>query len=93
MKREVIDEIKWCNGEKAKKSYKNDKPILNSDNKIIDNIIQSEYNVTNKKDEYNEKMNSRDLMSLTYKNPFLTKDYLDVLDDQRNFLIPKNSSM
>ena len=93
MKREVMEEIKWTNGDKVNKSYKSQKPILNSDNKIVDNIIQSEYNVTNKKDEYNEKMNNRELMALTYKNPFLSKDYIDVLDDQRNFLIPKNSSI
>ena len=34
-------EKKWSNGEKYEKSYKNQKPIFNSNNEIIDNVIEN----------------------------------------------------
>lgn len=85
-------EKKWSNGEKYEKSYKNQKPIFNSNNKIIDNVIENKINSSKRNEIYNEKLQNRELITHTYQNPFLSKNYVDVLDDQTNFLIPKNSN-
>lgn len=83
---------KWTNGEKYEKSYKNQKPIFNSNNEIIDNVIENKINSSKRNEIYNEKLQNRELITHTYQNPFLSKNYVDVLDDQTNFLIPKNSN-
>lgn len=85
-------EKKWSNGEKYEKSYKNQKPIFNSNNEIIDNVIENKINSSKRNEIYNEKLQNRELITHTYQNPFLSKNYVDVLDDQTNFLIPKNSN-
>ncbi len=85
-------EKKWSNGEKYEKSYKNQKPIFNSNNEIIDNVIENKINSSKRNEINNEKIQNRELISHTYQNPFLNKNYVDVLDDQTNFLIPKNSN-
>lgn len=85
-------EKKWTNGEKYEKSYKNQKPIFNSNNEIIDNVIENKINSSKRNEIYNEKLQNRELITHTYQNPFLSKNYVDVLDDQTNFLIPKNSN-
>ena len=85
-------EKKWSNGEKYEKSYKNQKPIFNSNNQIIDNVIENKINSSKRNEINNEKIQNRELISHTYQNPFLNKNYVDVLDDQTNFLIPKNSN-
>jgi len=85
-------EKKWTNGEKYEKSYKNQKPIFDSNNKIIDNVIESKISSHKRNEIYNEKIQDRELVTHTYQNPFLSKNYVDVLDDQTNFLIPKNSN-
>ena len=88
----IIEEKKWSNGEKYEKSHKNQKPIFNSNNKIIDNVIENKINSSKRNEIYNEKLQNRQLITHTYQNPFLNKNYVDVLDDQTNFLIPKNSN-
>lgn len=88
----IIEEKKWSNGEKYEKSYKNQKPIFNSNNEIIDNVIENKINSSKRNEIYNEKIQNRELITHTYQNPFLSKNYVDVLDDQTNFLIPKNSN-
>lgn len=88
----IIEEKKWSNGEKYEKSYKNQKPIFNSNNQIIDNVIKNKINSSKRNEINNEKIQNRELISHTYQNPFLNKNYIDVLDDQTNFLIPKNSN-
>lgn len=85
-------EKKWSNGEKYEKSYKNQKPIFNSNNEIIDNVIENKINSSKRNEINNEKIQNRELISHTYQNPFLNKNYVDVLDDQTKFLIPKNSN-
>lgn len=85
-------EKKWSNGEKYEKSYKNQKPIFNSNNQIIDNVIENKIKSSKRNEINNEKIQNRELISHTYQNPFLNKNYIDVLDDQTNFLIPKNSN-
>ena len=88
----IVKEKKWSNGEKCEKSYKNQKPIFNSNNQIIDNVIENKINSLKRNEINNEKIQNRELISHTYQNPFLSKNYIDVLDDQTNFLIPKNSN-
>ena len=88
----ITEEKKWTNGEKYEKSYKNQKPIFNSKNEIIDNVIQNKSNSSKRNEINNEKIQNRELITHTYQNPFLSKNYVDVLDDQTNFLIPKNSN-
>jgi len=85
-------EKKWSNGEKYEKSYKNQKPIFNSNNQIIDNVVENKINSSKRNEINNEKIQNRELISHTYQNPFLNKNYIDVLDDQTNFLIPKNTN-
>ena len=85
-------EKKWSNGEKYEKSYKNQKPIFNSNNQIIDNVIENKIKSSKRNEINNEKIQNRELLTHTYQNPFLNKNYIDVLDDQTNFLIPKNSN-
>jgi len=85
-------EKKWSNGEKYEKSYKNQKPIFNSNTQIIDNVVENKINSSKRNEINNEKIQNRELISHTYQNPFLNKNYIDVLDDQTNFLIPKNSN-
>ena len=88
----IIEEKKWSNGEKYEKSYKNQKPIFNSNNEIIDNVIENKIKSSKRNEINNEKIQNRELISHTYQNPFLNKNFIDVLDDQTNFLIPKNSN-
>ena len=88
----ISEERKWTTGEKYEKSYKKEKPIFDSNNKIIDNVIEAKMSSNKRNELYNEKMQNRELITHTYQNPFLNKTYLDVLDDQTNFLIPKNSN-
>lgn len=88
----IVEEKKWTNGVKYEKSYKNQKPIFNSNNEIIDNVIENKINSSKRNEIYNEKLQNRELITHTYQNPFLSKSYVDVLDDQTNFLIPKNSN-
>ena len=92
--------IKWTTGEEYKTSKKNDKPILNSNNEIIHNVLyRSEY--TKKKDsevdnflkEKKEEILNRNGVIQTYINPFLSKDFNDVIIDQEKFLKPQNSSI
>jgi len=85
-------EKKWSNGEKYEKSYKNQRPIFNSNNQIIDNVIENKINSSKRNEINNEKIQNRELISHTYQNPFLNKNFIDVLDDQTIFLIPKNSN-
>ena len=90
-----MEEIVWSNGEKYEKSDKNKKPLLNSDNEIIHNIaLRGEY-ILKKNDKINEKKRDeimeRNMLSQTYQNPFLSKDFIDVLSDQEKFLTPQNS--
>tara|TARA_B100000963_G_scaffold311821_1_gene288941 strand:+ start:879 stop:1166 length:288 start_codon:yes stop_codon:yes gene_type:complete len=91
-----MEVIKWSNGEEYKWSKKEDKPILNANNEIIKNLtIRSEQPIQKKKDkEYfskKEELENREMMVQTYINPFLSKNFNQVVEDQEKFLKPKNS--
>jgi len=92
-----MEVIVWRSGEKYEKSNKNEKPLLDSNNEIIHNVaIRGEY-TTKKKNRVNteklEEIMGRRMISQRCQNPFLTKDFSDVLSDQERFLIPQNSNV
>lgn len=89
--------IRWSNGEEYKKSYKSDKPVLNSKNEIITNTIlrgeqiDKKKNISIENNNTSEELFERNLVTQTYINPFLNKSYNDVLIDQEKYMIPKIS--
>ena len=93
-----MEVVIWSSGEKFEKTNKNDKPLLNDKNQVIPNIMNiqnaTEYNIR-KKDKFNEErineIMERQIMSQSCQNPFLNKDFNDVLLDQEKYLIPQNS--
>ena len=85
----------WSNGETYQKSNKDQKPLLNSKNEIIHNIAyRGEYNIK-KNDKINEEKSDelmeRQMLVQTFQNPFLHKNFNDVLADQEKYLKPQNS--
>lgn len=91
-----MEVIKWSNGQEYKWSKKEDKPILNANNEIIKNLtLRSIQPIQKKKDkEYfqkKEELENREMIVQTYINPFLSKNFNDVVEDQEKFLKPKNS--
>ena len=91
----VVVDIDWRGyyvGRKDHPISEAENVIFNSNNEIIDNVIKNKINSSKRNEIYNEKLQNRELITHTYQNPFLTKNYVDVLDDQTNFLIPKNSN-
>lgn len=90
-----MQEIVWSHGDKFTKTNKNDKPILNSNNEIINNIPLRCETTRNRdkleEDKYQTFINERPMIVQTCLNPFLKKNFEDVINDQEKFLIPKNS--
>ncbi len=88
-------ELKWSKGEKFTKTNKTDKPILNNKNEIISNIpLRAEMTRNKEKfniNKYETFLQERPMLVQTYQNPFLTKKFSDVINDQEKFLIPKDS--
>lgn len=95
-----MEVVVWSTGEKYNKSTKNQKPILNSNNEIIHNLIYRGEYILKKNDRENELKNElkreeimeRCMTAQTYQNPFLQKSFNDVLLDQEKYLIPQNSN-
>jgi len=85
----------WSNGETYQKSSRNDKPLLNSNNEVINNVAYGGNYSIKKNDKINEKKTgeimNRQMLSQTFQNPFLHKSYNDVLADQEKYLKPQNS--
>ena len=79
-----------------KKLKKNSKPILNKDNEIIKNIPLRAENTRNRDkihpEKYQEFIEKRPMLVQTYQNPFLNKDFNEVIKDQQNFLTTKRFS-
>ena len=74
-------EWKWSNG-----SF-NERSIRNKDDTIPSNIP------CNKREEQSEKINQRLLVTTASINPFMANNnYIKDLENQGNFLIPKNSN-
>jgi hypothetical protein len=91
-----MQEIIWRDGEKFQKTKKEDKPIVNKNNEIIKNIpLRAEMTRNRDKidiDKYEYFIKERPMIVQTCLNPFLTKNFTDVINDQEKFLIPKDSS-
>jgi hypothetical protein len=87
--------IIWTSGEKFVRTKKEDKPILNEKNEIINNIpLRGETTRRGDKinpEKYQKFVDERPMIVQTYQNPFLSKNFTDVINDQEKFLIPKNS--
>tara|TARA_Y100001980_G_C14473824_1_gene253508 strand:+ start:290 stop:580 length:291 start_codon:yes stop_codon:yes gene_type:complete len=96
-----MQRVNWSKNEEYKQSKKNDKPITNSNNEIIHNVLYRGEQINKKKIleetiENNNKikeLNNRIFITQTYINPFLNKEYNKVLEDQDKYLIPKNSNL
>jgi hypothetical protein len=74
-------EWKWSNG-----SF-NERSIRNKDETIPSSIP------CNKREEHNEKINQRLLVTTASINPFMANNnYIKDLETQGNFLIPQNSN-
>ena len=95
-----MEVVVWSTGEKYNKSNKNEKPILNSDNEIIHNVIYRGKHIIKKTDRENELKNElkreeimeRCMTAQSFQNPFFSKNFNDVLLDQEKYLIPQNSN-
>lgn len=92
-----MEVIVWSSGEKYEKSNKSEKPLLDLNNDIIHNVaIRGEYLMKRKNKENTEKLEEimgRRMISQSCQNPFLSKNFTDVLLDQEKFLIPQNSNI
>jgi hypothetical protein len=90
-----MQQIVWSHGEKFNKTNKDNKPILNNKNEIVNNIPLRGETTRNrdklKQDKLETFVQERPMLVQTYQNPFLTKDFTDVINDQEKFLIPKDS--
>ena len=96
-----METIVWSKNEEYKKSRKQDKPITNEKNEIIFNVLYRGEQINKKKmleenienSEKIKELNERSFIKRGFLNPFINKNYNDVLNDQHNYLIPKNSTI
>tara|TARA_A100001015_G_scaffold321594_1_gene453262 strand:+ start:1874 stop:2113 length:240 start_codon:yes stop_codon:yes gene_type:complete len=79
-----MNEIKWSNGNKPIRSSKNDKLLYDNEEKS---------NTLNKREEVNDKINQRELIQNTCKNPFFdSEDYIQHLSNQHDYLMPQKTN-
>ncbi len=86
-----MEDLAWTNGDKPDRSRKEDNPALQPD-KYAHNVgIFRE--ASNKRDQANQKLNERYLLSQGGHNPFLMgTNYSTDLEVQESFLIPRSSN-
>jgi hypothetical protein len=95
-----MNQIKWSNGIKPTKSNKSDKQLYIADNDDEinhenNNEINHEINnfSSNKREFVNDKINQRELIQNTCKNPFFeSQDYIQHLSNQDEFLRPQKTN-
>ena len=91
-----MNQIKWTNGIKPTKSNKGDKQLYIPDNDDeINHEINHEINnfSSNKREFVNDKINQRELIQNTCKNPFFeSQDYIQHLSNQDEFLRPQKTN-
>jgi len=90
-----MEEQLWSYGEKPEKSYKKPKPEKTAPITRTDlDINIGELRISsNKRDQANNKLNDRELVGQVGQNPFHTSNnYLNDLEVQQNFLMPKASN-
>ena len=95
-----MNQIKWTNGIKPTKSNKSDKQLYIPDNdQEINQEIRQEINQeinnfsSNKREFVNDKINQRELIQNTCKNPFFeSQDNMQHLSNQEQFLRPQKTN-
>jgi hypothetical protein len=99
-----MNQIKWSKGIKPTKSNKSDKQLYIPDNdheikQEINHEINQEINQeinnfsSNKREFVNDKINQRELIQNTCKNPFFeSQDYIQHLSNQDEFLRPQKTN-
>ena len=95
-----MNQIKWTNGIKPTKSNKSHKQLYIPDNdQEINQEIRQEINQeinnfsSNKREFVNDKINQRELIQNTCKNPFFeSQDYMQHLSNQEQFLRPQKTN-
>ena len=91
-----MNQIKWTNGIKPTKSNKSDKQLYipDNDDKINQEINKEINNFSSNKREFvNDKINQRELIQNTCKNPFFeSQDYIQHLSNQDEFLRPQKTN-
>ena len=90
-----MEEQLWSYGEKPEKSYKKPEPEKTTPITMTDlDINIGELRMSsNKRDQANNKLNDRELVGQVGQNPFHTSNnYLNDLEVQQNFLMPKASN-
>jgi hypothetical protein len=101
-----MDRLAWSDGSKPMKSRKEDRDRYlepktidpshdtNSDHNYGNMVEQPIFRQGNtKREDANDKINERDMVGQTCKNPFFTKTtYVDDLEVQQNFLMPRSSN-
>ena len=89
-----MNEIKWSNGIKPIRSNKSDKELYD-DNNVNNNKNDNEvkFITINKREQVNDKINQRELIQNTCKNPFFdSEDYIQHLSNQHEFLMPQKTN-
>jgi len=95
-----MEEQIWTYGEKPEKSYKKPAPEKLAPEKPA-SITMTDLDInigelrmsSNKRDQANNKLNDRELVGQVGQNPFHTSNnYLNDLEVQQNFLMPKASN-
>lgn len=93
-----MEQLAWSDGTKPIRSKKEDKMKYLSQNQekeeerntLDENCILRKPNT--KREDANEKISEREMVGQICQNPFFTKtNYIEDLDIQQNFLIPRNS--
>ena len=88
-----MEEIIWSDGSSPVRSQKSDRPENKMEQTNIKNIEQQTTPVmSTKREDANNKISERDMLGQVCQNPFLSEsNYVDDLDVQQNFLIPRSS--
>ena len=85
-----MNEIKWSKGIKPIRSNKSDKELYDNN---VNNNNEVKSITFNKREEVNDKINQRELIQNTCKNPFFdSEDYLQHLSNQHEFLMPQKTN-
>lgn len=93
-----MEQLAWSDGTKPIRSKKEDKTKYVAENQeqqeernsIEQTCILRE--PSSKREDANEKINEREMIGQTCQNPFFTNtSYVEDLDVQQNFLIPRSS--
>ena len=87
-----MNEYAWTNGEKPIRSTQKDNPIYK--NKTEFSLNMGEFRIaSNKREEFNDKLNNRELIVQNGQNPFLmNNNYIQDLEIEQTFLRPQNSN-